>query len=55
VPQPVRAVILIFPERGDQIKRRDEEDARISKEGQPKLDKTIMFIKQTVRPFIIQL
>jgi len=48
VIQPVRAVILLFPGYEDGIPKRKEEDEKIAKEGQPKLDKTVMWIKQTI-------
>lgn len=48
VPKPVKAVILLFPEQKEVLEKRNAEDIVISKEGQPKLDKTVFWIKQTV-------
>ena len=49
VPKPVKAVILLFPIDAASEARRQEEDEQIAKEGQPKLEDTIFFVKQTVR------
>ena len=49
VSQPVSAVILLFPQFKDLAEKRKAEDVRIAKEGQDKLDKTIFWMKQTVR------
>jgi len=48
VVRPVKAVILLFPDWKDGKQQRKEEDEKIAKEGQPKLDKTILWIKQTI-------
>lgn len=48
VPQPVKAVILIFPLDDSITGQRKTEDERLAREGQPLLDKTILWIKQTV-------
>lgn len=48
VSQPVKAVILLFPDFKELKKSREDEDLKLSQEGQPKLDKTIFWIKQTV-------
>ncbi|KAF9552077.1 peptidase C12, ubiquitin carboxyl-terminal hydrolase 1 [Agrocybe pediades] len=48
VPKPVKAVILLFPIDEDGEARRKAEDERIAREGQPKVDNTIFFIKQTI-------
>jgi len=48
VPQPVKAVILIFPEYKEVVERRKAEDAKFAKDGQTKLDKTIFWVKQTI-------
>lgn len=50
VPQPVKAVILLFPVLDQVDPKRDEEDARIAKEGQHPIDSTVVWIKQTVSP-----
>ena len=55
VPQPVKAVILLFPIDEEGEARRKEEDARIAREGQPKIDNTIFFIKQTVGCLLFKL
>jgi ubiquitin carboxyl-terminal hydrolase L3 len=47
VSQPVKAVILLFPDVKEIAEQRKAEDIEIAK-GQPKLDKTIFWIKQTV-------
>lgn len=48
VPRPVNAVLLLFPieETGEAFRKR--EDERIAKEGQPKVDDTIFWVKQKV-------
>ena len=48
VPGPVKAVVLLFPIDADGEERRKREDARIATEGQPMLDETIFWVKQTV-------
>lgn len=48
VPGPVKALVLLFPIEPEGEERRKREDLRIAKEGQPKLDKTIFWVKQTV-------
>jgi hypothetical protein len=45
VPQPVKAVLLLFPSTDAQQAKRDSEDA---KGNSVDLDPTIMWIKQTV-------
>ena len=53
VPQPVKAVVLLFPISKEYEEKRKAEDARIAKEGQHPIDNTIVWIKQTVRrPYI---
>lgn len=49
VSQPVKAVILLFPDNNEIAKERKLEDIVIAEKGQPKLDKTIFWMKQTVR------
>jgi len=48
VPQPVKAVVLLFPIETEGEAKRKEEDERIAKEGQPKIDPTIFWVKQTI-------
>lgn len=48
VPKPVKAVILLFPIDKDSEARKREEDELIEKEGLPKVENTIFFVKQTV-------
>jgi len=48
VPKPVKAVILLFPIDPQYEVKRREEDQRIAAEGQPKLEDTIFFVKQTI-------
>jgi ubiquitin carboxyl-terminal hydrolase L3 len=47
VPKPVKAVVLLFPIDEDGEARRKEEDERIGREGQPKIDPSIFWVKQT--------
>lgn len=49
VSQPAKAVILLFPITDIYEQKRREEDERIVAEGQPELDPTIFWMKQTVR------
>ncbi|KAH9475517.1 Ubiquitin carboxyl-terminal hydrolase 3 [Psilocybe cubensis] len=48
VPRPVKAVVLLFPIDADGEARRAEEDSKIAREGQPKIDNTIFWVKQTI-------
>lgn len=48
VPQPVKAVVLLFPISEKYETRRKEEDVKIAQEGQHPIDPTIIWIKQTV-------
>ncbi|KJA15436.1 hypothetical protein HYPSUDRAFT_172547 [Hypholoma sublateritium FD-334 SS-4] len=48
VPKPVKAVILLFPIDKESEARKREEDELIEKEGLPKVDNTIFFVKQTI-------
>lgn len=50
VPGPVKALVLLFPidPEGEGEQKRKREDARIATEGQPMLDNTIFWVKQTV-------
>lgn len=44
IPQPVRAVLLLFPQRGALAKAREEEE----KSGEHKFDGDVWWVKQTV-------
>jgi len=48
VKGPVKALVLLFPIDTEGEERRKREDARISTEGQPMLDNTIFWVKQTI-------
>ncbi|TCD67603.1 ubiquitinyl hydrolase 1 [Steccherinum ochraceum] len=48
VPKPVKAVILLFPVLDQVDLKRDEEDARIAKDGQHPIDNTVVWIQQTI-------
>ncbi|TBU30706.1 cysteine proteinase [Dichomitus squalens] len=48
VSQPVKAVILLFPLNDACQQRRRQEDERIAGEGQPAIDPTIFWMKQTI-------
>jgi ubiquitin carboxyl-terminal hydrolase L3 len=48
VPQPVKAIVLLFPITKEYEAKRKEEDERIAKEGQHPIDPTLIWIKQTV-------
>ncbi|KAJ7355420.1 hypothetical protein DFH08DRAFT_912432 [Mycena albidolilacea] len=48
VPQPVKAVVLLFPISPESEARRKTEDETIASKGQPELDPTIVWIKQTI-------
>ncbi|KAI0047231.1 peptidase C12 ubiquitin carboxyl-terminal hydrolase 1 [Auriscalpium vulgare] len=48
VPRPVKAVILLFPLTGGIDDWRKSEDDRIAAEGQPAIDPTVFWIKQTI-------
>lgn len=49
VSQPVKAVVLLFPISAVLESKRLGEDAKIAKDGQPPIDPTVFWIKQTVR------
>jgi ubiquitin carboxyl-terminal hydrolase L3 len=51
VPQPVKAVLLVFPITQALDDENKEEDAQIAKEGLSLIDPSIIWIKQTVRSF----
>ncbi|KAI0763786.1 cysteine proteinase [Trametes elegans] len=48
VTQPVKAVILLFPITDAYEQKRREEDARLIAEGQPRIDPTVFWMKQTI-------
>lgn len=48
VPQPVKAVVFLFPISASSETARDQEDALIESDGQPNVDPSVLFIKQTV-------
>lgn len=48
VPQPVKALVLLFPISPKYEQNRIEEDQRIAKEGQHPVDPTLLWIRQTV-------
>jgi len=52
VPQPVFAVVLLFPIRESIKAWKEQEDSNFEKEGLPAVDPTIMWIKQTVSFFL---
>jgi hypothetical protein len=54
VPGPVKALVLLFPIETEGEERRKREDARIATEGQPMLDDTIFWIKQTVSFVVLE-
>ncbi|KAH6902513.1 hypothetical protein BKA70DRAFT_1110187 [Coprinopsis sp. MPI-PUGE-AT-0042] len=49
VPQPTKAVILLFPDSPEAKTRRRDEDARIAAQGsQPHLDPTLFYVRQKI-------
>ena len=48
VPQPVKAVILLFPITEAIEARRKQEDEKVKTQGQHPIDPTVFYIKQTV-------
>ncbi|OBZ66485.1 Ubiquitin carboxyl-terminal hydrolase isozyme L3 [Grifola frondosa] len=48
VSQPVKAIILLFPISNESERRRKEEDAHITAEGQHAIDPTVFYVKQTI-------
>lgn len=48
VPQPVKAVLLVFPLSDEMAASKKKTDEKIEQEGQPSLDPTLFFVKQTV-------
>jgi ubiquitin carboxyl-terminal hydrolase L3 len=55
VPGPVKALVLLFPIDDEGEEKRKRDDARIATEGQPMLDKTIFWVKQTVSYLVVVL
>lgn len=50
VPQPVKALLLIYPITPDLEKRRKEDDEKLKQEGvSPSTDTSVLWIKQKVR------
>jgi Ubiquitin carboxyl-terminal hydrolase, family 1 len=54
VPQPVKAVLLVFPLTDEIEAQRKETDKQLQENGQPDLDPTLIFIKQTVSSHTLQ-
>lgn len=50
IPKPVKAVLLLFPSRGELAAAREKEE----KDGGGKFSGNVWYIKQTVRPGPIQ-
>jgi len=48
VPQPVKAIILLFPVTDSIDAKAKEEDDRIKSKGQHPIDPTVLWIKQTI-------
>jgi len=48
VPVPSKAILLVFPITEATEKKRREDDERLAKEGQPDIDPTLIYIKQTI-------
>ena len=53
VPQPVKAIVLLFPISKQYEARRRAEDEYIAKHGQHPIDSTILWIRQTVCGFFL--
>jgi hypothetical protein len=51
IPKPVKAVLLLFPSRGELADARKKEEA----DGQGKFSGDIWWIKQTVRPIFLHM
>lgn len=49
VPKPVKAVVFLFPISWASEAMRHQEDANIESGGQPDVNPSVLFIKQTVR------
>jgi ubiquitin carboxyl-terminal hydrolase L3 len=50
VSQPVKAIILLFPLSDTIMAKQTEEEKKIAAEGQPDINPSILWIKQTVSP-----
>jgi len=48
VPRPVKAVVLLFPIEPEGDAESQKEDERLQREGQPKIDDTIFWVKQKI-------
>jgi len=48
VPQPVKAVLLVFPLSDEMSAAKKKTDEKIQQDGQPALDPTVFFVKQTI-------
>jgi ubiquitin carboxyl-terminal hydrolase L3 len=48
VPGPSKAIVLLFPITDVTEQKRKDDDERLAKEGQPDIDPTLIYIKQTV-------
>jgi ubiquitin carboxyl-terminal hydrolase L3 len=53
VPQPAKAIILLFPLSEPITTKQMEEENKIAAEGQPDIDPSILWIKQTVRSVVV--
>lgn len=53
VPQPVKAVILLFPITESIETRRKDEDDKVKTQGQHPIDPTVFYIKQTARAHVL--
>lgn len=52
IPRPVKVVVFVFP--WEEFRhRRAAEDERIAKEGGPKVDESVFWMKQTVRLILL--
>ena len=51
VPQPVHAVVLLFPIRGEIETAIEAEEATFTTQGRPEVDPTVLWIKQTVSSY----
>lgn len=48
VPQPVKAVILLFPISAETEAKKKEEDEKVEKDGQHAIEPKVLWIKQTI-------
>ncbi|KAJ8523143.1 hypothetical protein ONZ45_g376 [Pleurotus djamor] len=49
IPQPVKALVLIFPDIGEVKARHNTEDELTRKEGTLPIDPTVVYVKQTIK------